>query len=375
MATNPPFSNSYIVTNRRYPYTLLPDSTTYVVPLLSGGLYYSTAGSPYDQNSDDYSYVTVVDDDFMSKLKADLALTENANGQASLTVYIHGLGNTYDDAIAATAALGSALFGSGYNGLVIGFSWPSYSEMVAPFPSYYATSRPPQSTSGTIRDNINGSTESFVNLINSLLGLEVNSQPVNLNLISHSEGNFMLLMGLAALSQAGVTSGISNAIMLAADISAALLQQGQWGESITSICDAVSVYYSGADADVCFSNYEFFAFHDQTYPTRLGLVGPYAYPAASTIPSSVAGIDCSLVTVNLGSPLNVHSSYMSLPQTLADMSAVLTGTAPTGRVQFPGTTLPSYYLSPTVNQDAAFSIHQGIYRRSQGERSLRRHWR
>jgi esterase/lipase superfamily enzyme len=375
MATSPPFSNSYIVTNRNDPYTWFPDSTYYVVPLPAGELSFSTAGSPYDQSPDDYSDVTSSSDEFMSQLQADLEKTVDANGQANLAIYIHGLGNTYDDAITGTAALGSALFGSGYTGLVIGFSWPSYSDLVAPLASYYATSRPPQSTSGTIRDNINGSTGSFVTLIQALLALQVNSQAVNLNIISHSEGNFMLVLGMEALSQAGVTSGISNAILLAADISAVLLQQGQWGDALTGICGAVTVYYSGADADLCYSNYEFFAFHDQTYPTRLGLVGPYGYPAASTIPSSVTGIDCSLVTVNLGSPLNVHSSYLSLPQTLADMSSVLSATAPTGRAQLPGTTLPSYYLSPTVNQAAGFSVHQGIFRRRQGERSLNRSWR
>jgi len=373
MATSPPFSNSYIVTNRNDPYTFFPDSTTLVVPLPAGQLYYSTAASPYDQTPDDYSHVTQNAAGFLSQLKQDLALTLDANGQANLTVFIHGLGNTFDDAITETAAFGSALYGSGtYTGLLIGFSWPSYSELVAPLASYYATSRPPQSTSGTIRDNINGSTASFVNLINLLLSLKVNNQPVNLNLVSHSEGNFMLLLGMEALSNAGVTSGISNALLVAADISAVLLQQGQWGDALTGICGAVTVYYSGADADLCYSDYEFFAYHDQTYPTRLGLIGPYTYPAATSIPSSVTGVDCSLVTVNLGSPLDVHSSYFSLPQTLADMGSLLAGTAPTGRLQLPGTTLPSYYLDPAVNQTAGVSTHQGVYRRNRNRRLPRR---
>src|SRR5438270_521243 len=152
------FNNSYIITNRNDPYTWFVDSTTDVVPLPSGELYFSLAPAPYDPYPDDYSYVTQDSSDFLAALAADLSQTVDAHGHANLAVYIHGLGNTYDDAITATADFGTALATLGsYQGLLIGFSWPSYSEVVAGFSDYYATSRPPEYTSGTIRDNINGS--------------------------------------------------------------------------------------------------------------------------------------------------------------------------------------------------------------------------
>ncbi|HEX6729868.1 MAG TPA: alpha/beta hydrolase [Pyrinomonadaceae bacterium] len=361
--TSPKFTNSYLVTNRADPTTIFTDSKTYVTPLPSGGLSYYLSDSEYDQDSGDYS--SVPESDFMTPLQADLQNTAPASGPANLAVYIHGLAVDFDDAISSTAAFGAALASpGGYNGLLIGFDWPSYGELVGPLPSYYATSRPPQNTSGTIRDNINGSTEAFVNLMQALLALRINNQPLNLNIITHSEGNFMLLMGMMELQKANVSSGVNNALMLAADISAAMLQQGQLGDAITTICNQTTVYYSGCDPDLCFSDYEFFAFHDQAYPTRLGLIGPFAYPATA-IPKTVVGIDCAQVTIDLGSQTDVHSSYRSLPQVLVDLSTTMNSTTPvyTGRKLYPGATVPSFYLDPSVNQMIGRTPQQSKYRR------------
>jgi esterase/lipase superfamily enzyme len=359
--TTPTFNNSYFITNRQDPTTIWVDSTSIVVP---GPLSYYLSSNPYDQTSDDYSSIEW--SDFLSDLETDLASTVDANGNANLCVYIHGLGNPFDSAISETAAFGSALASpGGFSGLLIGFDWPSYGTAVSAIASYYASTQinwPVVNTSGTIRDNINGSIESFVAVIQNLLAIQINKNPINLSIISHSEGNYMLLMGMLGLKQAGVTSGINNAIMLAADISGAVFQSGQFGNAITDICDQVTVYYSGADADVNYSDYDFFAYHNQVYPSRLGLIGPFAYPSASAIPSSVTGIDCSQVTVDLGLITNVHSSYRSLPQTLADMSSILNATSPTGRIAYPGGT-NSYYLNPAVNTGSGTAPKQGIYRR------------
>ena len=363
MANTPVFNNSYFITNRIDPTTIWVDSKSYVYP---GPLSYYLANYPYDQSTDDYSAIN--SNSFFTNLKTDLQSTVDANGNAYLAVYIHGLGNTFDDAITETAAFGSALSSPGaYRGLLIGFDWPSYGSMVSALASYYATTQinwPVVNTAGTIRDNINGSIDSFVSVIKSLLALQINGKPVNLDLISHSEGNYMLMMGMLGLKAAGVTSGINNALMLAADVSAAIFQSGQFGYGITDICKQVSVYYSGADADVNYSDYDFFAFHNQVYPSRLGLIGPYAYPSESAIPNSVTGLDCSQVTVDLGVITNVHGSYRSLPQTLIDMSTTMNSANPTytGRILYPGSS-NSYYLNPAVNNTPGIAPRQGIYRR------------
>lgn len=348
--TTPTFKNSYFITNRKDPTTLLVDDQKIVVP---GLLSYYTSNTPYDTNTSNYS--SVAWSVFLNDLTADLANTVDASGKANLAVYIHGIGNTFDGAIQGGAAFGAALASTGgFNGLLISFDWPSYSNLVAVEASYYGTTGinwPVKNTSGTIRDNINGSITSFGSVIQTLHALQVNKNPINLNVICHSEGNYMLLMGMLGLSQAGLPSKpINNAIMLAADISAAIFQRGQLGYAITEYCNQISVYYSGADADLNYSDYDFFAFHNQVYPSRLGLIGPFAYPSEIPIPASVTGIDCSQVTVNLGLITNVHDSYRLLPQTLVDMSTTLNSSSATynGRIAYPGGT-NSYYLNPAVN--------------------------
>ncbi len=364
MSSTPTFNNSYFITNRNDPTTIWVDSSSVVIP---GPLSYYISNTPYDQETDDYS--TTNWNAFLSNLETDLRSTVDENGNANLAVYIHGLGNTFDDAITEAAAFGSALASpGGYGGLLIAFSWPSYGTAVSALASYYATTQinwPVVNTKGTIRDNINGSIASFVSVIKALLAIQINNNPVNISLISHSEGNYMLMMGMLGLYGKGVKSGINNAIMLAADVSAAIFQPGQFGNAITDICKQVSVYYSGADADVNYSDYDFFAFHNQVYPSRLGLIGPYAYPSASAIPSSVIGIDCSQVTVDLGLITNVHGSYRSLPQTLVDMSTTMNSSNPTysGRILYPGGT-NTYYLNPAVNTGSGIAPPQGIYRRA-----------
>jgi len=361
--TAPTFNNSYFITNRNDPETILVDSRSVVIP---GPLSYYMSNAQYDQSPDDYSASD--SSNFFTQLESDLQATVDANGNANLAVYIHGLGNTFDDAITETAAFGSALgITGGYGGLLIAFDWPSYGTLVSALASYYATTPinwPVVNTKGTIRDNINGSIDSFVAVVKSLVAIQINEKPVNLTLISHSEGNYMLMMGMLGLKAANVTSGINNVIMLAADVSAAIFQSGQFGNAITDIAGGVSVYYSGADADVNYSDYDFFAFHNQVYPSRLGLIGPFGYPSASPIPNSVIGIDCSQVTVDLGLITNVHSSYRSLPQTLVDMSTTMNSSNPTysGRIAYPGGT-NSYYLNPAVNTVSGPAPRQGIYRR------------
>jgi hypothetical protein len=112
-----------------------------------------------------------------------------------------------------------------------------------------------------------------------------------------------------------------------------------------------------------YSNYYFFPFHEQLYPTRLGLVGPYAYAQAAPIPKNVAGIDCSQVTVNLGLITNVHSCYMSVSQIVADIGSTLRFAANPGRALYPGSVNPSYYLEPSVNQAAAGVPRPSMHRR------------
>jgi esterase/lipase superfamily enzyme len=284
-------------------------------------------------------YQSTARQDFLSRLRADL--NRQPGARKSLGLYIHGLGNLFSDAIVETAAFGCALAhpqgspGSGYPGLVIGFSWPSYASVDSA--RFYASS-PPSPPSGTIRDNILGSRASFASLVGFLLD-GLHDMPVDLSVLTHSEGNYMLMVGVPAVATARPAARAAHCLMMAADISAVSLQDGQQGQAIADFCDDVAVYYSGADAVLTVSNYEFAQFHVADFPSRLGLIGPYYYANPAALGANVVGIDSSKVTLDLaGGVISVHSSYRSLPRVLLDLTQTMLGLAPSNRCAIAGTT-------------------------------------
>ncbi len=334
-----PFAYSYMITNRASPF--FTTTRTQIVPAAPGTLTFFTAPGAYQSQNPSNSYVEVTQDVFLQRLKADLALAP-ANGSLQLGVYVHGLGNTLSDAMSEAAEFGCTLAGTGgYPGLLIGFSWPSYGLFDSGF--YYGTVGPPPpplipQRSGTIRDNILGSRESFAALMTFLETQVVATSmtPVELAVLTHSEGNYMLMEGL---SSAMTLPHLQHCLMLAADISSASLQQGGQGQAIVDACAAVTVYYSGADETVASSNYEYFQYHVQEYSTRLGLIGPHYLPDPAPLPATVTGVDCSQVTQApaVASIIDVHSSYRTVSQILVDQTQTILGQAATKRVPIPGT--------------------------------------
>jgi len=344
-----PFAYSYMVTNRADPFSTTRAS---IVPATGAALEYFTADGPYVAANVTTAYTKVTKAVFVERLKADLAHA-TAGGAARLGLYIHGLGNTFSDALAETATYGCDLATDGaYPGLVIGFSWPSYGLLDSAGFYGSADTGPPippltPQLSGSIRDNVLGSRESFAALLTMLQDdVIAGANPaVELSLMTHSEGNYMLMTGMAAVTDA---PEVAHCLMLAADISAVSLQSGEQGENVAKICGDVTVYFSGADEELSSSNYEFFQYHRQDYPTRLGIVGPYPhFPAPTELPANVIGLDCSRVTVYpaVDSILDVHSSYRFVPIILADQTQTMLGEAHTKRSPWPGSA-NSYVLGP-----------------------------
>lgn len=202
MAPGVAFSYSYMITNRATPFA---SDLSQIVPAAPGDLSYFTAAGAYQSSSPQTTYQEVTEAVFLSRLAADLART-TANGQQQLGLYIHGLGNLLTDAMTETAQFGCSLAQSGgWTGLLIGFSWPSYDLLESGL--FYATSGPPlppldPQRSGSIRDNILGSRTSFASLLNLLQSkiVATSTTPVALSLLTHSEGNYMLMAGLAGMS-------------------------------------------------------------------------------------------------------------------------------------------------------------------------------
>ena len=99
MSSTPTFNNSYFIINRNDLTTIWVDSSSVVIP---GPLSYYISNTPYDQETDDYS--TTNWNALLSNLETDLKSTVDENGNTNLAVYIHGLGNTFDDEFSIPAA-------------------------------------------------------------------------------------------------------------------------------------------------------------------------------------------------------------------------------------------------------------------------------
>jgi hypothetical protein len=359
-------TNSYMITNRQQ-----PNSTSYktTVPLGNGTLwwYMSTAGV-YDPTIDDYepqssNPSTTAPSTFQNAIVAQLQAQTNP----SLTIFIHGLGTEWSDAITDTASLGSYMTKYGpYNGLVIGFSWPSYGEWDSAL--NYATGYPPPATSGSIRDNINGSRQSFGNLISWTQNLAAAVPGLAINIICHSEGNYMLMLGLASVS----SIQLNQIILLAADINNGALQipsaglVGQ-GAKIATLSNRVSVYYSSNDSVLADSEGAFGAYHNPSFAGRLGLSGPN-YDQGSQQPNS-NGIDCSSVvnaTYVAALPPGIippgttlHSTYRYIPQILEDITQTIGGTASGSVVNRQATGIAgSYYMKPVTSVTTLGAAHR-----------------
>jgi len=331
-----PFASSYMVTNRARPFA---ETRSNVVPAPPGQLSFFTAAGAYQADQVKFRYRTTSAQSFITRLRNDLGL--QVAPRKSLAIYIHGLAYLFDSALTSTAAFGCTLaqpqqgFSTGYTGLVIGFSWPSYGPVESA--RFYASS-PPNPPSGTIRDNILGSRESFVSLMQMLAdGLQ--GIPVDISLLTHSEGNYMLMVGMTALAAANPSFKVQHCLMMAPDISAVSLQTAQQGQAIADICQDVAVYYSGTDPDMTVSNYEFVQFHVKDFPTRLGQIGPYYYSNPTPLNANVTGLDGSKVTVDVpGGIPAVHSSYRSLPPIVLDLTQTMLGIPTTNRCPIAGTT-------------------------------------
>ncbi|MFG6461943.1 alpha/beta hydrolase [Roseateles sp. DXS20W] len=338
---------SYMITNRRYPTAIIDPQS----PLDGNTLWwYVATAQANDPNYEDYQSLTADAQASAPPKFVQAVVTELQNqGSAtpSLTLFIHGLNTTWSYAVRDTATLGANLASmAGYDGLVIGFSWPSMGELDL---IEYADSFPQPAQSGTARGNVMCSLASFGSLIAFTQQLAAQVPGLQLNVVCHSEGNYLLMNGLAANSGAGIT----ETIMLAADINNGALQTPASGltgsaAAIAAQSSRVTVYYSSNDNTLALSEGAFStelsfplsmdtgAYHNPAFFGRLGLAGP-SYDQGPQA-SNMASVDCSAVVnqVYVGqlSPsvypagTVLHSAYLYIPQVIQDIAATLTGTAP-----------------------------------------------
>jgi esterase/lipase superfamily enzyme len=341
--TSQGFVNSYILTTRSQPAATTKAQT---FPLPNGALWWYTAPHQYDAEVMAYTPVglqpsATPPQSFLAMLESDLHIAI-ANGFPQLTVVIHGLANRFGDSIAELAGLGGGLRQyAQYYGLVISFDWPSYDKIESFLPLNYAPLPyrfPPSTTSGTIRGNINGSVQAFGTLIAMLRSLQL-KLGITLNIVCHSEGNYMMMLGMQA--QPGAQLPILSQVLLAAaninndallPSSSSPPYTGQ-GAPIAALSNQVTVYYSSHDDVLPWSKDFLKIFHNPSYHDRLGLEGPSSY--ANLVPRT-CGVDCSAVISNavikqipqVPPGTSAHSAYFYIPQVLQDWAQTLQGTAP-----------------------------------------------
>lgn len=340
MSNSPTFSNSYVFTTRATP---LATSKSQISPL-PGGTYWSyLGGGSYQANPAQYQTTDaaqIIPSSVVTALLADIGIAQQA-GCAQLTILIHGLGVFFDEAITQLSMVGPNLqnYGS-YNGLVVAFDWPSFGPDYSML--YYGDNPwqfPPLTGQSTIRSNIAGSAQAFVNLFTQLSSL-AQANGFALNVICHSEGNFMTMVGMNQFTQAGT---LQNVLMVAADINDGALEPSTGisppytGEGVpiaAATSQIVTVYYSTNDDVLPYSANDLKSNHNPNYWQRLGLTGPNSY---TTLSSNCVGVDCSQVVWDQNQPalgkywppaVKSHDAYFYIPQVLADWGQTLTGTPP-----------------------------------------------
>lgn len=373
-ATNTPYSNyDHIVAQR------LNNVSFFTAP----GAYNMAPGT-YTLDTSNGNQGSNLPPDFKQRLIADL----KAADAPVLTLFVHGLGNTWTEALVETAAYGAALVNGftttarqtpsppadgRFTGVVIGFTWPSFGidESATHYAAYhwhdeFGRSHVPQLTPN-IRGNIIDSEPGFLALLQDLTALKKDMPSMTLQVICHSEGNYMMMAACSVVGKPwkiGIL--IDNTILLAADFSRIGLQmfdkssafyqeQGLYagpgsGWVTASLSKKVWTFFSGNDTTLKASKTLYRACHNPDGLVRLGYSGP-TYDG--TLLKNVRGVNCSAVVHggtaadHGGTPLHkdyeagwipkhyaggrghidAHSSYRYVPQILWATSQILNGSS------------------------------------------------
>src|SRR5262249_48864847 len=146
----------------------------------------------------------------------------------------------------------------------------------------------------------NGSAAAFGNLLAMIADLQGSLPGLQVNVVCHSEGNYMLMIGMYYLAQAEGSASLAEGLLLAADIHTGALQQAtadaptRQGLAIAQNASRVTVYYNANDTVLAGSELVYEIFHNPEYSGRLGLEGPASYMSGD-LAGNVIGLDCSAV--------------------------------------------------------------------------------
>lgn len=332
-------SNSYMITNRANTWTQDTLSQTVIVPMDSGALNWYLSDQPLNPVFSEGDSTS--QSDFIDALVGDLNASQ-VNDTAQLCIFVHGLGTSWFDAQRTLASYGDSLFRNGLtNGVVVGFSWPSYGDTTDLWTSMdnYSSAYLPKYDSGHTRDNIRGSEASFSEMLSAMLGIRSNSglnfSTLKVHLIAHSEGGYMAMRGMNYISKNGTLGDmqLDQILLLAPDIDQGAFAvspsyqtaDGDTGDAghMTNFAAQITVFYSCCDG-ILASSEALALVHNTHFLARIGKDGP---PSGLSVIPGVQFQDCGSINdcdswcINLSSA--VHTSYLTKTKILQLETALL----------------------------------------------------
>lgn len=320
-------NQTYVITNR-----IRKNGTYGEDPEPRGVLHYLVAPGSYNKNRGQFQEISL--DAFRDQLLDALKAMVKNGKNAQAAIYIHGYNNNFQDALEELNEIGTNLSGVGYDGLVIGFSWPSEGKTL----EYLED-----------RDDARESVTGFVHVMHLIKSVRMPAEKcfVDVSMLAHSMGNYVLREGLDYFwKHVGYPWDdiyFAQTLMFAADIAYDSLKSGGSGQAISSFSHRLTFYYSIHD-DVLGLSTSVKHFGSR----RLGRSGPESY---DDLPENVVGVDSSKVA----NPDNaekfkadgVHSSYRVIPDILKDFVATMSGqdrAAIPNRTEIPGTKRKGFTL-------------------------------
>ena len=216
-----------------------------------------------------------------------------------LLLLIHGFNNDFDEVTAAYLGFDRRVRAIGFNGNVIGFTWPSYGEWFQYF--------------GDV-EQVEYASFGFLNFLLALRPL-LGDKKFHVN--THSMGAYLLIRALAAYSVIHAVAEplpgrcvIDEMTFFAADVSNEILERGEDGNVAVGEASRLTSYFSYKDPTLSISQVV-------NRDGRLGLAGA---ERPNRLPNNAFQIDCSTL-------IESHSAYRSTPDVMEDLVNVLRGTS------------------------------------------------
>jgi esterase/lipase superfamily enzyme len=212
---------------------------------------------------------------------------------------IHGFNNGFEAVTAAYLGFARRVRADGFNGNVIGFTWPSYGEWFQYF--------------GDV-EQVEYASFGFLNFLLSFRPL-LGDKKFHVN--THSMGAYLVVRALAAYSRINAIAEplpgrfiVDEMTFFAADVSNEILERGEDGNLALVEASRLTSYFSYQDPILGISQ---IVNHDG----RLGLAGA---ERPSRLPRNAFQIDCSTL-------IESHSAYRNTPEVMEDLVEVLHGTS------------------------------------------------